>query len=291
MRSSQKFSMLCVVLVALTLVASGCSRSVDTTQVSTQDAPKNAALPTSTMLRAEAVTTTTVALATPSQASNDLTAAPGSLPETLAAIVSQVSANPALLQQVSTLDPAGLAQLFNLDLSSLQQLGLTGPQIEQLGQAVLVSPQPVKDAIASGSIDPAALLGLLLGSVDVDALATGAVGAVVQALLASIADLRVVISPELTVDLNDLFNQIDPDNVTPIFANPDNAGLLALIFSAVINSNPLLAQQLIDNPDLDPALRPILEQLATLGASLGSAASAALLEAINNLFPGLIPPA
>jgi hypothetical protein len=291
MRSSQKFSMLCVVLVALTLVASGCSRSVDTTQVSTQDAPKNAALPTSTMLRAEAVTTTTVALATPSQASNDLTAAPGSLPETLAAIVSQVSANPALLQQVSTLDPAGLAQLFNLDLSSVQQLGLTGPQIEQLGQAVLVSPQPVKDAIASGSIDPAALLGLLLGSVDVDALATGAVGAVVQALLASIADLRVVISPELTVDLNDLFDQIDPDNVTPIFANPDNAGLLALIFSAVINSNPLLAQQLIDNPDLDPALRPILEQLAALGASLGSAASAALLEAINNLFPGLIPPA
>ena len=115
MRSSQKFSMLCLVLVALTLVASGCSRSVDTTQVSTQDAPKNAALPTSTMLRAEAVTTTTVALATPSQASNALTAAPGSVPETLAAIVSQVSANPALLQQVSTLDPAGLAQLFNLE--------------------------------------------------------------------------------------------------------------------------------------------------------------------------------
>ena len=65
--------------------------------------------------------------------------------------------------------------------------------------------------------------------------------------------------------------------------------VLALLFSAVINSNPLLAQQLLDNPNLDPALRPILEQLAALGESLGSAASAALIDAINKLFPGLIP--
>ena len=288
MRSSRNVLSMFAALLAIALAASACSRSVDTTQVSSQDAPSSAAVPTSTMLRAAAVTTTTT-VAVAGQASNASTAAPGSLPATLAAIVAQVSANPELLKQVSTLDPTGLAQLFNLDLGSLQQLGLTGPQIEQLGQAVLASPQSVQDSISTGSIDPAALLGLLLGSLDVNSLATGAVGAVVQALLASIADLRVVISPELTVDLNELFNQIDPGNVTPIFANPDNAGLLALIFSAVINSNPLLAQQLIDNPNLDPALRPILEQLSALGASLGSAASAALLEAINKLFPGLIP--
>jgi len=256
-------------------------------QVSTQDVSGDAAVPTSTMLRAAAVTTT--ALPAPSgSASNASTAALGSAQATLAAILGQISANPQILTNVSTLDTAGLAQLFNLDLGSLQQLGLTGPQIQQLGQAALSSPESVQAAISTGSIDPAALLGLLLGSVDINSLATGAVGALVQGLLASIADLRLVISPELTVDLQELFDQIDPNGV-PILANPDNAGLLALLFSAVINSNPLLAQQLLDNPNLDPALRPILEQLAALGESLGSAASAALIEAINKLFPGLVP--
>jgi hypothetical protein len=206
----------------------------------------------------------------------------------LAAILGQISANPQILTNVSTLDTAGLAQLFNLDLGSLQQLGLTGPQIQQLGQAALASPQSVQTAISAGTIDPAALLGLLLGSVDINSLATGAVGALVQGLLASIADLRLVISPELTVDLQELFDQIDPNGI-PILANPDNAGILALLFSTVITSNPLLAQQLLDNPNLDPALRPILEQLAALGDSLGTAASAALIDAINKLFPGLLP--
>ena len=287
MQSSRKILSLFAVLLTFTLAASACSRSADTMQVSAQDVSGDAALPTSTMLRAPAVTTTAVPAASGS-ASNASAAALGSAQATLAAILGQISANPQILTNVSTLDPAGLAQLFNVDLVSLQQLGLTGPQIQQLGQAALSSPESVQTAISTGTIDPAALLGLLLGSVDINSLATGAVGALVQGLLASIADLRLVISPELTVDLQELFDQIDPNGV-PILANPDNAGLLALLFSAVINSNPLLAQQLLDNPNLDPALRPILEQLAALGESLGSAASAALIDAINKLFPGLIP--
>ena len=287
MQSSRKILSLFAVLLTVTLAASACSKSADTMQVSAQDVSGDAALPTSTMLRAAAVTTTALP-ADSGSASNSSIAALGSAQATLAAILGQISANPQILTNVSTLDPAGLAQLFNLDLGSLQQLGLTGPQIQQLGQAALSSPESVQTAISTGTIDPAALLGLLLGSVDINSLATGAVGALVQGLLASIADLRVVISPELTVDLQELFNQIDA-NGDPILANPDNAGLLALLFSAVINSNPLLAQQLLDNPNLDPALRPILEQLAALGESLGSAASAALIEAINKLFPGLIP--
>lgn len=287
MQSSRKVLSLFAVLLTVTLAASACSKSADTMQVSAQDVSGDAALPTSTMLRAAAVTTTAPP-ADSGSSSNSSTAALGSAQATLAAILGQISANPQILTNVSTLDPAGLAQLFNLDLGSLQQLGLTGPQIQQLGQAALSSPESVQTAISTGTIDPAALLGLLLGSVDINSLATGAVGALVQGLLASIADLRLVISPELTVDLQELFDQIDPNGV-PILANPDNAGLLALLFSAVINSNPLLAQQLLDNPNLDPALRPILEQLAALGESLGSAASAALIDAINKLFPGLIP--
>ncbi|MEI7887561.1 MAG: hypothetical protein WCJ04_09225 [Actinomycetes bacterium] len=287
MQSSRKVLSLFAVILTITLAASACSKTADTMQVSAQDVSGDAALPTSTMLRAAAVTTTALPVGSGS-ATNASTAAVGSAQATLAAILGQISANPQILTKVSTLDTAGLAQLFGLDVSALQQLGLSGGQIEQLGQAALASPESVQTAISTGSIDPAALLGLLLGSVDINSLATGAVGALVQGLLASIADLRLVISPEVTVDLQQLFDQIDP-NAIPILANPGNAGILALLFSAVINSNPLLAQQLLDNPNLDPTLRPILEQLAALGDSLGTAASAALIEAINKLFPGLLP--
>jgi len=130
-----------------------------------------------------------------------------------------------------------------------------------------------------------------LKSVDLNGLATGAVGSLVQGLLSSIGGLKFVISPEVTVNLQELLDQFDSAGLTPIFANPGNAGILALLFSAVINSNPLLNEQLLNNPDLNPALRPILEQLANLGDSLGAAAQAALLEAIKTLFPGLIPSA
>ncbi|MEX0767900.1 MAG: hypothetical protein WD029_05470, partial [Microthrixaceae bacterium] len=265
--------------------------TADTTQVSTQSALDSDALPTSTMMQAAPVTTTIQPTAPASVSTASNAALLAGAPETFASILSQISANPQLLAQVSTLDTAGLAALFSLSPATFQQLGLSGVQIEQIGQAVLSSPQSVRDSLAIGSIDPAALIGLLLKSVDLNSLAAGAVGALVQALLGSISDLKFVISPEVTVNLNELLDQIDPDGIAPIIANPGNAGILALIFSAVINSNPLLNEQLLANPNLDPALRPILEQLGNLGASLGSVAQAALLDAINNLFPGLLPTA
>lgn len=281
----------CVVVLVVASGASACSRTADTTQVSTQSAPDSDALPTSTMMQAAPVTTTIQPTAPASVSTASNAALLAGAPETFASILSQISANPQLLAQVSTLDTAGLAALFSLSPATFQQLGLSGVQIEQIGQAVLSSPQSVRDSLAIGSIDPAALIGLLLKSVDLNSLAAGAVGALVQALLGSISDLKFVISPEVTVNLNELLDQIDPDGIAPIIASPGNAGILALIFSAVINSNPLLNEQLLANPNLDPALRPILEQLGNLGASLGSVAQAALLDAINNLFPGLLPTA
>jgi|GEM_PF-1175097 len=280
-----------VALLVVAIAASACSRTADTSQISTQNLPNNAALPTSTMLQAAAVTSS-VPSVSPGLASAPNNAAPVTGPPgTFATILSQISANPQLLSQISTLDNTALAGLFSLNPASLQQLGLSGTQIGQVGQAVLSSPQAVRDSLATGSIDPATLIGLLLKSVDLNGLATGAVGSLVQGLLSSIGGLKFVISPEVTVNLQELLDQFDSAGLTPIFANPGNAGILALLFSAVINSNPLLNEQLLNNPDLNPALRPILEQLANLGDSLGAAAQAALLEAIKTLFPGLIPSA
>jgi len=280
-----------VALLVVAIAASACSRTADTSQISTQNLPNNAALPTSTMLQAAAVTSSVPSV------SRGLASAPNNAapvtgpPGTFATILSQISANPQLLSQISTLDNTALAGLFSLNPASLQQLGLSGTQIGQVGQAVLSSPQAVRDSLATGSIDPATLIGLLLKSVDLNGLATGAVGSLVQGLLSSIGGLKFVISPEVTVNLQELLDQFDSAGLTPILANPGNAGILALLFSAVINSNPLLNEQLLNNPDLNPALRPILEQLANLGDSLGAAAQAALLEAIKTLFPGLIPSA
>ncbi len=280
-----------VALLVVAIAASACSRTADTSQISTQNLPNNAALPTSTMLQAAAVTSS-VPSVSPGLASAPNNAAPVTGPPgTFATILSQISANPQLLSQISTLDNTALAGLFSLNPASLQQLGLSGTQIGQVGQAVLSSPQAVRDSLATGSIDPATLIGLLLKSVDLNGLATGAVGSLVQGLLSSIGGLKFVISPEVTVNLQELLDQFDSAGLTPILANPGNAGILALLFSAVINSNPLLNEQLLNNPDLNPALRPILEQLANLGDSLGAAAQAALLEAIKTLFPGLIPSA
>lgn len=280
----------CAVLVTLAFAASACSRVADTTTLSADEQSNNNAVPTTAMLRAElpSTTTTTTIPAT----LNAAAATPAGLNATLSSIVGQFAANPAILQQLNGLDLAGLAGLLNLDLGSVQQLGLSIPDLQNLAVTVAASPA---DLIANlvggttGEIDPATLIGLLAGSLDLNAIAGTAAGALVQALIASISNLSVTISPELTVQLSDLLENIDPDGLGQFAATPANAALLALLTSAIINSNPLLTQQLLDSPILDPLLQGLLVQLQSLGASLGDAATVALLQALNDLIPGGIP--
>lgn len=276
----------CAVLVSGAIVGSACSNVADTTQLSADEFPDNTAVPTTVMQTGElptTTTTTTVATLQRAAATN-----PTDLTGTLGVLVSQFAANPALVTQLSTLDLGGLAGLLGIDLASLQQLGLSIPDFQQLGLTVLGSSPELQASLAGGPIDTATLVGLLSGSVDLNAIAGGAVATLVQALIGSITGLKVVVSPQLTVELSDLLQELDPNGLGPVAANPANASLLALLTSAIISANPLFAQQLLSSPLLDPALASLLAQLQDLSASLGDAATVALLQALNQFFPGLL---
>ncbi|MHB1137789.1 MAG: hypothetical protein ACYC2O_02460 [Microthrixaceae bacterium] len=275
----------CAVLVVTALGASACSQVADTTSLSADDVQANTAVPTTAMSVGQLPTSTTTTSTTLATA----TLAPTGLTSTLSALVGRFAADPALATRLGGLDLAGLAGLVNIDAGAIAGLGLSVPQIQQLAGSVAADPAALLGQLQVGEIDPNALLALLAGSLDLTTLAAGATGALVTALLEAVSDMKISISPDLTIELSELLKDIDPEGLGQLAATPTNASILALITSAIISSNPLLTQQLLDNPLLDPALQGLLVQLQLLGASLGDAAKIALLQALNDLIPGGIP--
>jgi hypothetical protein len=271
----------------LCVAAAACSNSADTTQIAADEVERKVA-PTTSIVRTQLPTTTTTASTTtvPARAAGS----PATLAGTLGVLVNSLAADPSIARMLAGgLELPDLAALVGIELPDLEQLQLTMPQLEQLALSVLAQPQTVLSQLATGPPDAATLLAVLGRSVDIGELTGGAIGALVAALVASIGDLRV--SPQLTIQLGELLDGLDPAQLGPIAADPGNAAFFALLLSAFIGSNPLLAQQLLGNELLEPGLRDLLLQLQALNASLSDAATQALLETLRQLFPGLIPPA
>jgi hypothetical protein len=274
--------------VAVAVAASGCATSADTTAVDIDEVSSDQLAPTSTIVRtqdAPASSTTTTAPSARAAA----TGAPTDPTALLTSLLAQVAADPQLVAQLGQLDAVGIANLLGVDLSALQQLGLTPDQLTALAQGVVAAPPQLQQDLLGGVPDPAALLALLAGSLDAESLANGTIATIVQQLIGAIAGTRLVISPELSVDLGELLGDLDPEQLGPIVANPANASLLALLTSAWLGSNPLLTRQLLANPQLDPALRSLLTELSTVSDAIGESARNALLEALYALIPALDP--
>ncbi len=273
-----------VVVVAVT--AGACATSADTTAVDDVEPAPSRGAPTSSVMRTERAagsTTTTIAR------SSELASAGTDPASVLTSLLGRFAADPALASQLANLDAVGIANLLGIDVSAVQLLGLDPAQLTALAQGVVGSAPTVQDQLRSGAPDPAVLLGLLAGSLDLASLADGTLATIVQGLLAAVTGLRIVVSPELTVDLGELLGEFDPDGLGQFAANPANASLLALLTSAFIGANPLLTDQLLANPLLDPSLSELLGQLRELNLSISDTARLALLAALSQLFPGFLP--
>jgi hypothetical protein len=272
----------CTATVLVVGLAGGaCASHSNTTQASPAEPATDQSVPTTSIVRSRA-TTSTIA---PPPAVADVGADPTSQ---LTSVLAQVAAAPELAGQLGGLDTPGIAGLLGIDPGVLGALGLSPAQLEQLAAGVLAAPAATQAQLIGGSIDPQALLGILAGSLDLETLAGGAVSDVVAGVLAALGGLS--LTPELVVNLGDLFDELDLEGLDPISATPANAALLALITSAWIGSNPLLAEQLLGSPLLDPILKELLEQLRLISDTIGDAARDALLELLYGLVPGLRPP-
>ncbi|HTN99424.1 MAG TPA: hypothetical protein VL068_02015 [Microthrixaceae bacterium] len=279
-------------LMTTTTVA--CSNSRDTQQIAATANPKNTVAPNTSIVVGEVPSTTTIPALDLSAASS-----PTDTQDTLTALLSQFAIDPSLLNQIAALnngapDLASIAGLLNIDLSALEGLGLSVEQLQSLGQTAAVSPDLIKDQLFQGgagaALDPAMLIGLLTSSLDMNSLAQGAIGALISALTQALGEIRIEVTPQLTFQLGEFFDALDPEGMGQISVDPSNASLLAIITSAIISANPLLTEQLLSNPLLDPALKDLLVDLGSLSASLSDAATAALAAALSQLFPGLFPP-
>ncbi len=281
------------VVGAMAAGIAGCSKSSGTTQLKTVDAKEQSAASTTSIVVETVPTTTTIDFESTSQG-----AAPvANLQSTLSQLVSGFAADPQLLSAVKAIsdgDLAAIAKLFNIDLSAISQLGMTVSQIGSLGDSVAeAAPTLIGQLVAGagggsgGPIDAGTLIGLLAGSVDINGIAQGAIAQLVQLLSDSLAKTELKISPEVTIYLDQILKEIDPNGLGEISANPYNASFIALITSVILSANPLLTEQLLDNPLLDPKLKNLLSDLGELNASLGETASSAILAALQAIFPGL----
>jgi hypothetical protein len=264
------------------LAGTACASHANTTQAAAVEPTTDPSVPTTSIVRSRA-TTSTIA---PRPAVVDVGTDPTSQ---LTAVLAQFAAAPELAAQLGGLDVTGIAGLIGIDPAVLGTLGLSPGQLQQLAAGVLAAPPTTQAQLIGGTIDPQALLGILAGSLDLGALAGGALSDVVGGVLAALGGI--VLSPELVVDLGQLVDQLDLEALDPIAATPANAALLALITSAWLGSNPLLAEQLLGSPLLDPILKELLEQLRLVSDTLGETARDALLELLFSLVPGLRPPA
>lgn len=290
-RAQGAATVLALVLVAA-MTGTACSRAADTTSVDADggDAPSASInAPTSSIVRSELPTTTTASSQGANAATGGAGIGTGDLTSSLTGLLGRFVATPDLADQLGSLDAIGAANLLGVDLSVLQQLDLSPVQLEQLARSVLSSSPQVQQQLLSGSVDPAVLLGLLGDGLDLESLTNGAVAAIVQGLLGSIGDLDLIVSPELSVNLGELLGELDIEGLEPLAVNPANASLIALVTSAWLGSNPLLAQQLLGSPLLDPVLKELLQQLSELSESIGETARQALLEALYELIPALDP--
>lgn len=275
-------------VVAMGLVAGACSQQSDFSVGESIEAPDDVAASTTSIVRRDVTTTT--AAPTTSQVAPDPAPTTGADPvSALAAIARGVALDPSLVAALSGADLNGIASLLALDPASLGGLGLDPAQIASFAGSVAASPPPVQDQLALPAPDPAVLLGLLAGSVDPGSIANGSAALVAQALASAIDAVALQVSPELTINLGEVLEEIDPNAFSQFSANQDNAALLALFTSAILEANPLLTQQLLANEALDPVLREILVQLQGLSNTLGDVALAALIDAVSRLFPGLVP--
>lgn len=278
------------VIMAVVASLAGCSRSYDTTQIdAVSKQPKRSASTTSIVVET-LPPSTTIDYQTQQMTPASFT----DIQSTLSQLVSSFAADPQLLGQLKALsngDLASIARMFNIDPAALDQLGMTVGQIEALGDSVNRSGTQLLQQLSStrgGSpIDPGVLIGLLTRSVDLNGITKGAVAAIIQMLSNSLAKVQVQITPEITIYLDQLLKEIDPNGLGQVSADPQNASFIALITSVILSANPLLAEQLLQNPLLDPKLKDLLLSLQDLNANLGETASAAILAALKALFPGL----
>ena len=246
-------------LTAVAVAGAACAETRGTTRVDASETPRNELAPTTSIVRDELPTTTTTAPTTA-----PVSAGVGGIDAALAQLVAGFAADPALVGLLAQLegsptgepvDPAIIAGVLGIDLGAIQQLGLSLPELTQVGAAVAAQPPAQRQQLAAAPIDPAVLVALLAGSGDPAELGSGAIGALINGLLGSLSDLRLTVSPDLTVDLGELLGELDPDGLGPVVADEANAAVFALLLSAFIGANPVLTQQLLENPLLEPGLQ------------------------------------
>lgn len=267
------------ILVVGALTAVSCSKTADTTAVESTPARTRHVAPTTTIVMAATTTTTSAPPTTAATVPADRTGA-------LSAVVAAIAADPSVAAQLAQLDQARIASTLSVDPALLQLLQLSPAQLSQLAQGIAAG----QAAARAAESDPAALLALLMRSMDAESLLNGTIATIVQSLLAAISGTDIVVSPEITVDMGEVLGDLDPDGMGPIVANPSNASLLALLTSAWLSENPLFAEQFLADPALDPGLRSLLVNLQSLTATIGETAQTALIDALRKLFPALPPP-
>lgn len=274
------------VAIAVTLgmaaTVSGCSRSYDTTQVDAVGQGQTRRAASTTSIVTETVPPSTTMALEPMASYPDLSSV--DVQGTLSQLVAGFAADPTLVSAVDALgsnDLVSVAKLFGIDLDALAALGLSARDISALGASA--------GALAGrgSTLDPAALIGVLVSSLNVGGIANSAINRLIGALLQVLSGAQLVISPDVTVYLSDMLGDLDLKGLGDIIVTPENTPLIALITSVVLANNPILFQGIIENANLDPSLAALLKSLTDLNSQLGQQSAATLLQALRKIFPNL----
>jgi hypothetical protein len=248
------------VVVALAVLATSCSRTADTGEVSAA-APDDVSLQTSTTVAAGGS-----GGSGSSSRSSARTAVANS--EDLTKLVAQLASDPQLLAQLAGMDLTQIAALTGTDPAVLARLNITPDTIRALASVLAgMNPSMVKQ-LADGKVDPELASTILMLAAQLDPAAAIAIKGVDPLAIASLLSAATTVDPKVVSAIGGVLKVADPDGLGRLADDESSLAILAVLFGVALRTDPSKFAQLANAANLDPNVNFVLSSISNLAAGL-----------------------
>ena len=278
MGSRRAIGTLTAAFVALAVLATSCSSSVDTAEVSA-GAPKDVSLQTSTTVAGRSGSSG-------SSSKSSSAKSTGTNSEDLTRLISQLAADPNLLASLTGMDISQIAALTGMDPAALARMNITPDTIRGLSSVLAgLDPSMVKQLASGSKLDPKLATTILMLAAQLDPAAALAIKGVDPLAIASLLSAATTVDPKVVNAIGGVLKVADPDGLGRLADDKSSLAILAVLFGVAMRTDPSKFAQLGNAANLDPNVNFVLNSISGLAAGL----TPSVVNALNGLSKVLGP--
>ena len=264
-RTSTTATVLLGALVAACVLAAGCSKVQDTSEVGAEDR-SDVGAPTTTVpadVRGATVTRTAPGSSGTANAGEpELAAAANEL-------IQRLASDPTLVQSILSGSTSELERVTGLDAATLQRLRITPESIRALALVISRLDPATLARIAGGDGSPEGIARtVLLLATQLSPEAFEAIQGIDPRLLSILASTAANVDPAVADALGRVLGVVDPDGLGSVAGDRTSLGLLAVLFAAALRIDPSTFEQLGNASQVSPDFALAIEGIRALAAGL-----------------------